>query len=114
MTERQEAFDLWFIGAIDEMQKRASNFFAASICVDSITAFMAGWDACEKHYQEKKACECCDPSTIDIQKLIDAGCKYCSSCGRELSKKSTCKYCGATEGHLSNCPSLIKGISLND
>lgn len=52
MTERQKAFDRWFGGAMDEMQARVLKL-VNTICVDSTTAFMAGWDACEKHYLEK-------------------------------------------------------------
>lgn len=30
-------------------------------------------------------CECCDPTTVDISKLVAVGCHYCSGCGRKLS-----------------------------
>jgi len=29
-------------------------------------------------------CECCDPATVDISKLVAVGCHYCSGCGRKL------------------------------
>lgn len=43
-----------------------------------------------KSYRGKnKGCQYCDPVQINLEKLIEIGCKYCSECGKELNTIKT-------------------------